>query len=261
MMGQIQRELRCISGEFVAKTIVITGAGLGLGRALARRFGAEGDTLVLLGRTFSKVQELAQELGDKHLAVACDVGSPDSVRSAFATIAERFPTIDVLINNAAIYEPFKVVDATDAQITDSLATNLAGPIYCCRSAIPMMGKGAQIINVSSESIAVPFAMLSMYQTTKSGLERFSEALAAELDENGIRVTTVRAGQMYEVGKQAPAWDPTVAAEFYKRSMANGVNLRERGISNCENVTSVFRAILDLPADVQLPHISVSAAKV
>lgn len=247
-------------GENVAKTIVITGAGLGLGRALARRFASEGETLVLLGRTFSKVQALADELGEAHLAVECDVASPDSVRAAFATIAARFPKIDVLINNAAVYEPFKVADATDAQIIASVTTNLAGPIYCCRSVLPMMGPGGQIINVSSESVVVPFAMLSLYQSTKAGLERFGEALAAEVDEDGIRVTTVRAGQMYEIGKEAPAWDPAAAGEFYKRSMANGVHLQERAISNCENVTSVFRAILDLPADVQLQHVSVAASK-
>lgn len=244
----------------MAKTIVITGAGLGLGRALARRFASEGETLVLLGRTFNKVQALAEELGGEHLAVECDVASPDSVRAAFAKIAERFPKIDVLINNAAVYEPFKVVDATDEQIAASVTTNLAGPIYCCRSAIPMMGAGGQIINISSESIVVPFAMLSLYQSSKAGLERFSEALGAEVEELGIRVTTVRAGQMYEIGKEAPAWDPAAAQEFYKRSIAAGVNLRERPISNCENVTGVFRALLDLPQDVQLPHISVSASK-
>jgi NAD(P)-dependent dehydrogenase (short-subunit alcohol dehydrogenase family) len=244
----------------VAKTIVITGAGLGLGRALARRFASEGETLVLLGRTFSKVQALATELGEGHLAVECDVASPDSVRAAFARVAERFPKIDVLINNAAIYEPFKVVDATDAQILGSISTNLAGPIYCCRAALPLLEAGGQIINVSSESIVVPFAMLSLYQSTKAGLERFSEALGAEVEEQGIRVTIVRAGQMYEVGKEAPSWDPAAAGEFYQRTMANGVNLRERAISNCENVTGVFRAILDLPSDVHLPHVSVSASK-
>lgn len=243
----------------MGKTIVITGAGAGLGRSLARRFASEGETLVLLGRTFSKVQELAAELGPDHLAVECDIASAESVRTAFATIAERFPTIDVLINNAAIYEPFKVADATDRQIDSIVATNLNGPIYCCRAAIPMMGKGGLIINVSSESIVVPFAMLSLYQCTKAGLERFGEALGAELAPSGIRVTNLRAGQMYEVGKAAPDWDPAAAGEFYKLCMANGVNLRERPISNCENVTGVFRAILDLPADVQLPHVSVSAA--
>ncbi|MET1756715.1 SDR family oxidoreductase [Novosphingobium sp. RD2P27] len=244
----------------MGKTIVITGAGVGLGRALARRFASEGDTLVLLGRTLSKVQALADELGGPHFAVECDVASPDSVRAAFAAIAERQPSIDVLINNAAVYEPFKVVDATDEQIASSINTNLAGPIYCCRSAIPMMGKGGQIINVTSESISVPFAMLSLYQSTKAGLERFGQSLGGELEESGIRVTTVRAGQMYEIGKEPPAWDPAAAMEFHKSCLANGLDLRARPISNCENVTGVFRAILDLPADVQLPHVSVSACK-
>ncbi|MEW9854350.1 SDR family oxidoreductase [Novosphingobium sp. M1R2S20] len=244
----------------MGKTIVITGAGVGLGRALARRFASEGDTLVLLGRTFSKVQAVAEELGEPHFAVECDVASPDSVRAAFAAIAQRHSTIDVLINNAAVYEPFKVADATDEQIASSVNTNLAGPIYCCRSAIPMMGKGAQIINVTSESVGLPFAMLSLYQSTKTGLERFGEALRAELEESGIRVTTVRAGQMYEIGKEPPAWDQAAAMEFYKGCVANGLDLRARPVSNCENVTGVFRAILDLPADVQLPHVSVAACK-
>jgi len=244
----------------VGKTIVITGAGAGLGRALARRFAKEGETLILLGRTFSKVQALAEELGSAHLAVECDVSSPGSVRAAFATIAERFATIDVLINNAAVYEPFLVANATDEQIDSIIATNLSGPIYCCRSAIPIMGRGGQIINVGSESVALPFAMLSLYQTSKAGLERFGEALAAELEEHGIRVTTVRAGQMFEAGKADNGWDPQVAMEFYTRTGAKGLDLRARAISDCTNVTGVFRAVLDLPADVQLPHVSISAAK-
>jgi len=70
----------------VSKVIVITGAGDGLGRALARRFARDGETVILLGRTLSKVEAVAQELGDPHFAVACDVGNPDSVRAAFAAV-------------------------------------------------------------------------------------------------------------------------------------------------------------------------------
>ena len=80
----------------MGKTIVITGAGVGLGRALARRFAKEGETVILLGRTLSKVQAVADELGEPAFAVQCDVGVPDSVRTAFAAIAERHPKIDVL---------------------------------------------------------------------------------------------------------------------------------------------------------------------
>ncbi len=244
----------------MGKTIVITGAGLGLGRALARRFANDGDTVVLLGRTLSKVQALADELGDPHFAVECDVASADSVRAAFAAIAERHPKIDVLINNAAVYEPFTVAEATDEQITSIITTNLAGPVFCCRSAIPMMEKGAHIINVGSESVAVPFAMLSLYQSSKAGLERFTEALVDELDPQGIRVSSVRAGQMMEEGKGPPNWNPDAAMRFYQDSKENGVDMMKRPISNVTSVTDVFRSIIDLPPDVQVMHLAIGARR-
>jgi meso-butanediol dehydrogenase/(S,S)-butanediol dehydrogenase/diacetyl reductase len=242
----------------VGKTIVITGAGLGLGRALARRLAADGDTTVLLGRTFSKVQAVAEELGDPHFAVECDVGSADSVRAAFARIAERHPKIDVLINNAAIYEPFTVAEARDEQITESVMTNLAGPIFCARAAIPMMEKGAHIINVGSESVAEPFAMLSLYQATKAGLERFTETLVKELEPDGIRVTIVRAGPMFEEGKTVPTWDPDAAMRFYQGCKENGLDMMKRPVSNVNSVTDVFRSVIDLPPDVKVTHVSVGA---
>ena len=140
----------------MAKVIVITGAGVGLGRALARRFAADGESVVLLGRTAEKVQKVAAELGERALGVGCDVASPDSVRAAFAQVSARHPRIDVLINNAAVFQPFLIAEATDEQILGHAATNLVGPILCARSAIPLMGKGGHIINVSSESVGMLF---------------------------------------------------------------------------------------------------------
>ncbi|MBW8753265.1 MAG: SDR family oxidoreductase [Sphingomonadales bacterium] len=243
----------------MGKTIVITGAGIGLGRALARRFASEGETVVLLGRTFAKVQALAEELGEPHFAVECDVGSPDSVRGAFARIAERHSKIDVLINNAAIYEPFFVADASDEQILSITNTNFAGPIFTCRAAIPMMERGAAIINVTSESVALEFPMLSLYASTKTGLERFTESLSLELQGAGIRVSTVRAGPMWEEGKTANVnWDPEAAMKFYDLCGKAGIDLRSRPISNVTSVTAVFRALIDLPPDVRVTHASIEA---
>lgn len=239
----------------MGKTIVITGAGVGLGRALARRFAKEGETVILLGRTFSKVQTLAEELGEPALAVECDVSSADSVRSAFATIAERHPKIDVLINNAAVYEPFLVADATDEQILSPVLTNFAGPIFTSRAAIPMMEKGGYIINVTSESVALEFPMLSLYQSSKAGLERFTASLSRELEPSGIRVSTVRAGPMMEEGKDS-GWDQAIAMQFYQACVAAGIDMRTRPISHVNSVTDVFRALLDLPADVRVTHVSV-----
>jgi len=101
--------------------------------------------VILLGRTLAKVQAVAEELGAPHFAVECDVGNPDSVRTAFATVAERHPKIDVLINNAGIFEPFTLAEASDAQILGSMTTNLAGPIFCARSALPLFGGSGHII--------------------------------------------------------------------------------------------------------------------
>lgn len=243
----------------MSKVIVITGAGVGLGRALARRLAADGESVVLLGRTFSKVQAVAQEIGERATAVACDVASPASVKAAFADIAQRHSRIDALINNAAVFEPFLIAEATDEQIVGTLATNLGGAILCARSAIPLMGRGGHILNVSSESVDLPFRHLLMYQTTKAGLERFSAGLHSELESSGIRVTCVRAGQMMEEGK---VWnvDPAAHMRFAKASMEAGLNLRERPMSQFTSVTNVFRALIDLPADLHAPLITLSARK-
>jgi meso-butanediol dehydrogenase / (S,S)-butanediol dehydrogenase / diacetyl reductase len=237
--------------------MVITGAGFGLGRALARRFAAEGETVVLLGRTASKIEKVAAELGEPAFAVACDVSSPDSVRAAFAAIAKRHPRIDVLINNAAVYEPFLLVEASDDQILKSIGTNLAGPMLCARSAIPMMGRGGHIINVSSESVDMPFPHFILYQSTKAGLERFSRSLYSELEPSGIRVTIIRAGQMMDADSK---WniEPAIAARFAQAALTAGINLRERPISQFVSATQVFRAVIDMPADVNVESVVVHA---
>jgi NAD(P)-dependent dehydrogenase (short-subunit alcohol dehydrogenase family) len=243
----------------MSKNIIITGAGVGLGRALARRFASEGDKVVLLGRTFSKVKDAADEIGERALAVKCDVSSPDSVRAAFSEIAKTHKTIDVLINNAALFEPFKLVDATDEQILNATATNLAGPMLCCREVIPMMVKGSHIINVTSESVDMPFPHLSVYQSTKAGVERFSKSLSQELETDGIRVTNIRAGQMFEEGK---TWDvdPEARKAFGMAAIAAGINLLERPISQFDSVTDVFRAVIDLPADLHVAAMNLHARK-
>jgi len=241
----------------LSKIIVITGAGAGLGKNLAQRFAADGDTVVLLGRTLSKVEAVAAEIGERAMAVECDVASADSVRTAFAKIAARFPKIDVLINNAAVFSPSTVATASDAHIVETININLIGSIFCARAAIPMMGPGGHIINVGSESVEVPFWHLSMYQCSKAGLEQFTVDLRRELEGEGIRVTMVRAGQMMEEGKTT-GWDPEKAMLFAKANMEAGINLMKRPISQFKSVTPIFRAVIDMPADVHMGTVHVSA---
>ena len=98
---------------------------------------------------------------------------------------------------------------TDEQILGTIATNLGGPILCVRSAIPMMERGSHIINVSSESVDLPFPHLSRVPVLQSRSRALYHSLHRELEPSGIRVTIVRAGQMMEPGK---VWNADPAAQ-------------------------------------------------
>jgi NAD(P)-dependent dehydrogenase (short-subunit alcohol dehydrogenase family) len=238
----------------MAKTIVITGAGSGLGKHLARRFAADGDQVVLLGRTLSKIEAIAASAGPNAMAVACDVGDADSVRAAFARIAERHPKIDVLINNAGVFEPSLLVEATDEHILKHLHTNLAGAMFCIRAAIPLMERGGHLVNVSSESVDMFYPHHLAYQASKGGLERMSRWLEEEVEPQGIRVTVVRAGRMYD---EDMSYTPTPEQEaFHAACAARGMELRTLSISHYSSVVGLFRTLVDLPPDVHVPHMQV-----
>ena len=244
----------------MGKIIAITGAGDGLGRALARRFAKDGETVILLGRTLSKVQAVADEIGAPHLALQCDVADPDSVRTAFERIAAQFGRIDVLINNAGIYVPFTLAEVTDKQVKDLLDINLAGTIFCAREALPLMKDGGHIINVTSESAAVKMPMMWLYAGTKHAVELISDMWAHELRDEGVRVTIVRAGQMFDETKTAPPWPMDVSIRFGEAAAKVGINPRERGISHYNSVTDAFRAILDMPSDLHMGLVTLNARK-
>lgn len=236
------------------KTIAITGANGGLGRALAQRFASEGEQVVMLARSMEKLRPIAEAIGPAALPVQCDVTSAESVRSAFAEIAKSHPKIDVLINNAAIFQPFLIEEASDDEIIRGVMTNLTGPMLCARSAIPMMGKGGLIVNVSTEAVELQFPHLIVYQATKAGMEKFSIELNKELWDKGIRVTVARAGQMMGEGMSAQM-DPVKAMAFMGAAVKNGLNLAERGISAYQSATQVFRNLIDMPLDTHIEKVT------
>jgi meso-butanediol dehydrogenase / (S,S)-butanediol dehydrogenase / diacetyl reductase len=234
----------------MGKVIVITGAGSGLGKSLTRRFTADGDTVVLLGRRLSKLEELAGEIGDLALPIACDIGKPDSVREAFARIAEQQPRIDVLINNAAMIDYSTVAGASDEHILGTVATNLTGNLLCSRAAINMMDSGGHIINVTSESVEAPYPHHVVYQATKGGVEVMSRHLQDEVRPQGIRVSVVRAGPMYGDDRSMSGSEESVQA-FYAACIERGIDLRKTAVTDFNSVFWVFRALVDMPADIHV----------
>lgn len=244
----------------MGKIVAITGAGDGLGRALARRLARDGDTVILLGRTLSKVQAVAAELGDAHMAVECDVADPQSVKAAFETVAVRFPKLDVLINNAGVFEPFTLGSLRPEQVKYLADINLCGPIYVAHEALPLLRGGGHIVNVTSESVPLKMPMLWMYAGTKTALELISEMWMRELDPEGVRVTVVRCGQMMDETKTGSNWPVEVSMQFAQENAKVGINMRERGISHYNSVADSFRAIIDTPADVQMNMVWMSSRR-
>jgi meso-butanediol dehydrogenase / (S,S)-butanediol dehydrogenase / diacetyl reductase len=239
------------------KIIAITGANGGLGRALAQFFAEAGDTVVMLGRKFDKVKEVADTIGERAFPVACDVGKPESVRAAFETIRQKFGKLDVLINNAAIFQPFLIEEATDDQIIGAVLANLAGPMLCVRSAVPLLGPGGHIINISSESVELQFPHLGVYQATKAGLENYSMHLQRDLEGRKIRVTVVRCGQMMGPG-MSMEMEPEAAMRFATEAMRRGLNFQERGITSYSSTLPVFRMLVDSAPDMQIETVRIQS---
>jgi NAD(P)-dependent dehydrogenase (short-subunit alcohol dehydrogenase family) len=197
------------------KVAVITGATSGSGLGIAKRFLEEGASVFLLARGQERLASVASQLGPNAVPIATDVGDPDSVRSAFSQVEDRYGKLDVLINNAAVYRPCAVELLSDGDIQQQVATNLMGPVYTTRAAIPLLraAGGGDIVNTSSESTLLPFPMLAMYVATKAALEVFGKVVAQEVRDDDIRVTTVVQGTAEGAGGNSTdwAWDPEHAA--------------------------------------------------
>lgn len=236
----------------MGKSIVITGGGSGLGRALAHRLAKDGNTLFLMGRNREKLETVARELPQAR-AIACNVAEPESVSAAFAQVAEQVERLDVLINNAGVFQPSLIGEASDSHIRTLLDTNLAGPIYCSRAAIASMGKGSHVISIGSETVVIPVAMLALYQSAKAGLERFSKTLDQEVAPLGIRVTLVRAGKMFEAGMESP-FTPELHAKFAAENAKLGPQSSTGALSHYASVAATIAPLLDLPDDINVPEI-------
>jgi NAD(P)-dependent dehydrogenase (short-subunit alcohol dehydrogenase family) len=195
-------------GQLEGKIAAVTGATSGSGRAIARRFVDEGATVVMLARGEARLEEMSALLGDRAVAQPTDIGDPDSVRAAFAVIAERFGKLDVLVNNAAVYRPCPVEHLSDDDIMTQVRTNFLGPVYTSRAALPLLkaAGGGDIINTSSESTLDPFPMLSIYVSTKAALEAFGHVLRMEVEPDGVRVSTVIQGASAGEGGGSIGWE-------------------------------------------------------
>ena len=179
--------------RFQDKTVLITGAGRGIGRALALGFAGEGASLILCSRTSSELESVAHEaraLGARVRAQSCDVSVSAQVASFVAEGVKEFGRVDVLINNAGILGPIKpLAEVSDADWKAVLAANLDSAFYVTREVLrsSMLPRGKVcVINVSSGQGRKASAGWGPYAASKFGLEGLTQAWAEEGRDRDVR---------------------------------------------------------------------------
>jgi len=181
------------------KVALITGAGRGIGKAIAASYGRQGAKLALCARTAAELQQTLSELRELGIEAEgwpCDVSLEEPVREWIARAQKCFGRIDVLVNNAGVMtRPAPITELEVKKWDYTLAVNLRGPFLVTQSALPIMKKqkSGSIINVSSMIGRGAYANFLAYATSKWGLEGFTQTLAAEVRSSHIRVNSVDPG--------------------------------------------------------------------
>lgn len=180
------------------KTALITGAGRGIGRAVALAFAREGCHLALAARTPSELDEVARQVsacGVKVLVLPCDVSVQDQIETAVREVLDTFGQVDILVNNAG-YACFKPVwELTPEEWRHSLDVNVTGAFLFCRALLPHMmeRRSGRIINMSSVTGLKALPEQGAYCAAKHALNGWTKSLALELREYGIAVHAVCPG--------------------------------------------------------------------
>jgi NAD(P)-dependent dehydrogenase (short-subunit alcohol dehydrogenase family) len=185
--------------KLAGKVALITGAGRGIGKAVALAYAREGAKLALCARTAAEVDKTAGEVraaGGDCLALSCDVAQEEPVHDFVAEAHKRYGRIDVLINNAGVMtRPTPLIEYDVKKWDYTIAVNLRGPFLMVKAVLPLMLQqgGGSIINVSSSIGRSAYANFAAYAASKWGLEGFTQTLALEVKGHKVRVNSVEPG--------------------------------------------------------------------
>lgn len=179
---------------------LITGASKGLGRSIAQEFWTKGANIAIVARPSAEFDEMAAALrssGTQNLEVIpADLTDPDAPVAIMDSLRRKWDHLDALVNNAAIVGPIGPVWENDwRHWQETLQVNLLAPVALSRLAVPWLRRGGSIVNLSGGGATGPRPNFTAYSTAKAALVRFTETLAIEVADRGIRVNAIAPGAM------------------------------------------------------------------
>jgi short-subunit dehydrogenase len=223
------------------KVAVVTGASSGIGEATARELAARGASVVLAARAVDRLEGLRREIsasGGVALSVETDVSDRSSVEAMMRRAVGEFGSLDVLVNNAGLGLSGRISEVRAEDLRHVFEVNTVGPLNCIQAALPHMGEGGRIVNVSSVVGKRAIPKVGAYCATKSALNALSDALRVEVAGRQITVTSVY-----------PGTTSTSFRENSRRTKSEKRGWRPKGVGPDRVAEKIADAVEKAPRDV------------
>lgn len=182
--------------RLAGKSALITGAARGIGRGFAEAYVREGARVAIADIDLEAATKTASEIGDAAYAVQIDVSDQDSIDAAISLVVEKAGKLDILINNAALFDAAETVDITRASYDKLYAVNVAGTLFTMQAAAKQMmsqGHGGKIINMASQAGRRGESLVLVYCSTKAAVISMTQSAGLNLIRHGINVNAIAPG--------------------------------------------------------------------